>query len=310
MKVLVRALCCAAALVLAQAPTLAQIGWSVTDRNQDSSGLTQLVYRFDINSGDSELIQEFPSRTEQEGLFSTGGSNLFGYSEYDFNLTGTESQQPGVRFIPYGPNGIAGNVLGSGLIGGPNPAPGTQGNVVNPICTMAGARLGTEAGAGYNPTDGFVYVVNSNDNPADGVVGSWFSRFKPNCVSFERLGAGTATTPDNALYVDGTAVDSNGQIYMSDLRLQDRVYRFAPPATLINCNIFNLGVINRDSGLSWDFENNRLIALAENGVLYQVGLPGNPCTGGWTQLSTLSAGGVTPAGDFEGFDIPAFDPID
>lgn len=273
MKTLAKAFICAALLVSVPSLASAQVGYTVADFNGTAP---QRLYRFDVNVGVMEDLGTINTNTEQEGLFSIG-SLLFGYSENDPALASPDLQNPGTRILP--------------TIGTANPNPA--------ICSYPAAAFGTESGAAYNPTDGYVYVVNSNDNPADGVVGSRFFRFKPNCSGFEQLGAQTST------YVDGVAVSAGGTIYMSDFRLTDRVYTFSNGVLTPLPQTLGFA-INRDSGLAYDFENDRLIALSEEGVLYTI----NTTTGAGTLLATLTLNGGPAPNDLEGLDIPIVSPID
>ncbi|MGH9941642.1 MAG: DUF6923 family protein [Pyrinomonadaceae bacterium] len=283
MKTLVKALVCAVALISAPSLVSAQIGFTVADFN---GGAPQRLYRFDVNDGIMEDLGVIETNAEQEGLFSVG-SLLFGYSENDPALATDDERNPGTRILPF-PGANAPNLLGV--------AP----NINRRVCAAgAAAQFGTESGAGYNPVDGYVYVVNSNDNPNDGVVGSRFFRFKPGCTGFQQIG------PQSAVSVDGLAVDPNGTVYVSDFRISDRIYRLNTTTGALT-PIGSLGFpINRDSGLAWDFENNRLLGLAENGVIYVI----NTTTGVGTILSTLTLNGGAAPTDLEGFDIPQQDPI-
>ncbi len=295
MKNLVKALVCAAVLVSLPSIASAQFGYSVADFN---GGAPQRLFRFDVNDGIMEDLGTIQTNTEQEGLFSTG-SLLFGYSESDQALGTEEERNPGTRILPYPGANFAPNLTGSGL------------NTNLRVCSAgpgSGASrpanaFGTESGAAYNPVDGFVYVVNSNDrtDEGEGVIGSRFFRFKPGCVGFQQIGPQTST------YVDGVAVDPTGIVYVSDFRITDRVYRLnTVTGALTPLGPLNLGFnINRDSGLAWDFENNRLLGLAENGVIYQI----NTATGQGTQISVLTFNGAAAPTDLEGFDIPVADPI-
>lgn len=306
MKLLAKALVCAMALIAAPSLVSAQTGFTVVDYNGTQA---QRLFRFDVNSGEAEDLGQIRTQTEQEGLFSVG-SVLYGYSEYDPAL-GNDSpagftpdpdgrRDPSTRILPF-----LGATRAPILNQGDSTVSGNNGNENRRVCAFPElVRFGTESGAAFNPVDGYVYVVNSNDRTADGVVGSRFFRFKPNCLGFEQVGSQTSIS------VDGLAVDANGNIYASDLRNSDRLYR------LINnvltplpgdADGFGLGNTALDSGLAFDFENNRLILLAENGTLYDVDL----ATGNAINPRFVVFAGTTNRvpGDQEGFDIPQLDPI-
>lgn len=284
MNISAKKILCALAIAIAPSLATAQVGYSVADFNGTAP---QRLYRFDIGDGIMEDLGTIETNTEQEGLFSVG-SLLFGYSENDPALATAEQRTPGTRILPYaGANA-------------PNLNVGTGENGNRVVCTAGpSAAFGTEAGAAYNPVDGYVYVVNSNDNAADGVVGSRFSRFKPGCIGFQQIGAQTST------YTDGVAVSPTGVIYVSDARLTDRIYRLNPSNGALTA-VGSFGIpTNLDSGLAWDFENNRLLMLLETGLIYEV----NTTSGAATLIQTLTLNGGAAPRDLEGFDIPIADPI-
>lgn len=283
MKFSLKSIVCAALLAVAPTIASAQVGYSVADFNGTAP---QRLYRFDVNDGIMEDLGTIETNTEQEGLFSVG-SLLFGYSENDPALATEDQRTPGTRILPF-PGSNAPNLIGSGE------------NANRRVCSAGpAAAFGSEAGAAFNPVDGYVYVVNSNDNPADGVVGSRFFRFKPGCVGFQQVGAQTST------YIDGLAVSPGGTIYASDARLTDRVYTLSPSSGALS-PIGSFGIpTNLDSGLAWDFENNRLLMLLETGLIYQI----NITSGAATLITTLTLNGQAAPRDLEGFDIPLADPI-
>lgn len=298
MKKLMRMLVCATVLVTVPSLISAQIGYSVADFNGTQP---QRLFRFDVNDGIMQDLGTIETTTEQEGLFSVG-SLLFGYSESDQALGSEDERNPGTRILPYPGANFAPNLTG------------TAPNVNRRVCSAgpgSGAgrpanAFGTESGAGYNPVDGYVYVVNSNDrtDEAEGVIGSRFFRFKPGCIGFQQIG------PQSSIYVDGVAVDPSGTIYMSDARISDRIYTFNPGTGALTPLPSTLGFpTNLDSGLAWDFENNRLLLLLENGTIYLINTSQTSARGTATLLTTLTLNGGPAPTDLEGFDIPLQNPI-
>ncbi|MEJ7617469.1 MAG: hypothetical protein WKF30_11030, partial [Pyrinomonadaceae bacterium] len=267
MKTLAKILGCAAMLVSLSSFASAQLAYTVSDKNGASP---QELFRFDINVCAAENLGFINTATEQEGLFSSGAV-LFGYSENDAALGTAEEQNPGTRILPPVPNAPL----------GPNPN--------RAVCSFPGAAFGTESGAAYNPSDGYVYVVNSDDTIPAGQTRSRFSRFKPGCQDFSVIGT-------SQLYIDGLAINNQNQGFASDPRLTDRLYRFTPGPTLslVQTSATYGLATNEDSGLAWDFENDRLVLLLELGRVFFV----NPTTGAATLSCTLPI--ATIGNDLEG----------
>lgn len=292
MRSLVKALVSAAAFVSMSSLVSAQNGFSVSDTTP-----FQTLIRFSVTSGAATNLGPINTNTEQEGLFSTG-SLLFGYSENDPALATPDQRNPGTRILPTPAAAFAPNLVNQ---------PFPNGNLR--VCAADGAAFGTESGAAYNPVDGFVYVVNSDDTITFGNTRSRFFRFRPGCNGFQELGSGST------LYVDGVAVDGAGNIFMSSLRnaqgsgvTAGQVYLFDPGSGSLFALPQPVGIagINEDSGLAWDFSNDRLYGLGELGRVFQI----NPATGavvpGTIRTVTLP-GGAVPI-ELEGFDIPVADP--
>lgn len=272
MKTLLRALVCAA--VLASLPSIAsaQFGYTVSDRDNLAP---QELLRFDVNSCGVEQLGPINTNAEQEGLFSVG-SMLFGYSEFDPALPNLEERIPATRLLPPPEDQPL----------GPNPN--------RPVCTNPAGAFGTESAAAYNPTDGFIYVANSDDTLPAGQIRTRFFRAKPGGCAFQACGTSTQ-------YIDGLAINAQGQGFASDLRITDSAYRF----NTATCGLTLIGPLggafDEDSGLAWDFENDRLVLLAELGRIFFV----NTATGAATLQCT-----VIFDDDMEGLDIPVASPID
>lgn len=279
MKSAIKALVCAAVLVSMSLSAMAQLGYTVSDHDNASP---QELIRFDVGSCGVENLGTINTLAEQEGLFSVG-SILFGYSEYDPALADLEEAIPASRMLP--PPNTNGGPLG------PNPN--------RAICRNPAGAFGTESGAAYNPADGYVYVVNSDDTIPAGTIRSRFFKFKPGCQDFQEIGTGSL------IAIDGLAIDAQGNGYASDMRQTDRIYRFNPATGSLTAMANALGpAIDSDSGLGWDFENDRLFLLLEQGPLYVVNVTGAGAGSGTLQCTVMFDD------DMEGFDIPVTSPID
>ncbi|MDQ3130165.1 MAG: hypothetical protein M3Q99_05320, partial [Acidobacteriota bacterium] len=78
-----------------QSTVSAQIGYSISDNNRDSTNLQQQYYQFDLSTGQGTLISNLTLngqtiRREYEGLAGIG-STLFGVAEFDTELCNTGS---------------------------------------------------------------------------------------------------------------------------------------------------------------------------------------------------------------------------
>jgi hypothetical protein len=256
-------------LISAQSLGWAQMGYSVSDDNQH-------FYEIDLSTGTVTDRGPVGTSNELEGLASIGPL-VFGVGEYVPDDLRTPSE---LRLISR-PEGL--------LIG------------------LTGIQFGTEAGAAYNPTDGFIYSVASDDTLAEGEIRTRCYRINPSTGLATEVGAGTTT------YLDGLAIDNDGNAYASDLRLTDSIYRL----NLQDCTPTLVGPvgfsIDRDSGLAYDLDNGVLYALEEGkadaseaATVYRV----DPATGQATPVfDLLGPNGEILSGDFEGFDIPEVSPF-
>lgn len=249
MKELLRAFLCVIAIVGLQSATFAQIGYSITDNNRDATGLDQQYYAFDLSTGTGTLVAHLTSnglpggtqiRREYEGLAAIG-STLFGVAEYDQENCNTGSDPL---------TGLASDVRMFRVPGtyplanGVNNAIGPQ---VGETCFPSGF---TEAAAAYNPNDGWIYAIASDDTLPAGDIRSGLYRVSPttglatlvgnNASPTPPPGSSTArgviktatctgvNTPSNCSaggeenpYIDGLAILPDGRIYGTAARLND-----------------------------------------------------------------------------------------
>lgn len=300
MKNFIKVLVCIVAVVSLQAAAFAQTGYSITDRNRDVTGLEQLFYSFDINTGNATLIGGLGSTANEYEGFASLGSALYGVSEGDNNFPSD------VRI--FGPNRPQGLIVG-----------------VTGITTATG----NEVGSAYNFLDGFIYSISSNDAfPATGVRSTLF-RISPSTGVATLVGSITRTTAGGAIgdafpYLDGLAILPNGAAFASDCRFSD----LDADATTGNGGLYSLSLATgvatfrgafvgastiqcrqgqanqRDTGLA--NVGNQLYLLLEDGRIYQVSPGANNATQvtAVSFLSQINDAGTAIGGDFEAFDIP------
>lgn len=336
MKNIYRALICLIVIVSMQSIVWAQIGYSITDNNRDVSGLDQQYYQFDLTSGQGTLISPLilngqQIRREYEGLAGTGGV-MFGVSEFDTELCNTGSDpitglSSDVRI--FRANGAY------PLANGISSAVGPQ---IGETCFVAGF---TESAAAYNPLDGFIYAIASDDLLPASAPRSRIYRVSPTNGLATQIGdpAGITLTTgsggDANPYFDGLAILPDGRAFGTEARFTNNPVQSGDPLVADNGGLYRIFLtgpntgratftkyllptdVNRDTGLA----NNgfQLYLLLEDGrvwlttadagsaVVPAVFPSGNPA--GSNTLST--PGCLRPiafpgqfCGDFEGFDIP------
>lgn len=308
MRISLRVFLCAAALFSLSAIAFGQIAYSVSDNNRDATGLAQQYYSIDLATGIGTLIQTLDDgagnpviRREYEGLGSAG-SVLLGVSEFDTELCNTGSDPV---------TGLAADVRLFTATG--------VGRQIGETCI----DFGGEAGAAYNPADGWLYSIASDDElPASGIR-SRIYRISPTTGAATLVGSGVtlvASSPEGGEenpYLDGLAILPNGVAYASEARFGaspsgnlGSLYRIF----LTGPNAGKASFIKRllatpdaeDTGLA-SLDNGTLVLLLEDSqVLFGNADPNSgpfvaPSYGRFTTPGCL----VTPiCADFEGFDIP------
>lgn len=342
MKNIYKVFMCIVALVAMQSVVSAQIGYSITDNNRDTTGLQQQYYRFDLQSGQGTLISNLvlngqTIRREYEGLGSSG-SILLGVAEFDTELCNTGSDPI---------TGLASDVRIFRTDVGPYPQPNGVQNAIGPqigeTCFPAGF---TETAAAYNQVDGFLYAIVSDDLLPASAPRSRLFRVSPTTGLATAIGGGgtgditltTGSGGDQNPYLDGLAILPDGRAYASEARFSNNPTQSPDPNVGDNGGLYRIFLTGPNTGRATfvkyllPFDANRDTGLANNGnTLYLLledarifitdaapstvaAVPavfplGNPA--GSNVLST--PGCLRPisfpgdfCGDFEGFDIPNF----
>ncbi|MCY7374992.1 MAG: hypothetical protein LH472_03355 [Pyrinomonadaceae bacterium] len=334
MKNLFKMLLCIVALISMQSFASAQIAYSITDNNRDVSGLQQQYYQFDLSSGQGTFISNLTIggqtiRREYEGLASSG-SVTFGVAEFDTELCNTGSDpiiglSSDVRiFRPAGTYPLANGVASP------------IGPQIGETCFPAGF---TEAAAGYNQLDGFIYAIASDDLLPANAPRSRIFRVSPTTGLATQIGAAAGITltagsgGDENPYFDGLTVLPNGQAFGTEARFTNNPTQSTDPNVADNGGLYRIFLTGPNAGratfvkylLNTDANRDTGLANTQDGVLYllledarvwtttaesgtavtpAVFSAGNPA--GSNTLSTPGCLRTTPfCGDFEGFDIPA-----
>lgn len=334
MKLVSRLFLCIAVIISMQNLVLAQIAYSITDNNRDATGLQQQYYQFDLSTGQGTLLGELSVggqtiRREYEGLASSG-SVLFGIAEFDTELCNTGSDpitglSADVRIFRTGGTYPLANGIASPI--GPQ---------IGETCFPAGF---TEAAAGYNQVDGFIYAIASDDTLPSSAPRSRIFRVSPTTGLATQIGdpAGITLTTgsggDQNPYFDGLTVLPDGRAFGTEARFTNNPTQSSDPNVADNGGLYRIFLtgpnagratfvkyllptdVNRDTGLA-NTQSGVLYLLLEDGRVYTttaeaatavtpaVFSAGNPA--GSNTLSTPGCLRTTPfCGDFEGFDIPA-----
>jgi hypothetical protein len=298
---------CAVALITLVSATFGQLAYSISDNNRDATGLAQQFYEIDLATGQGRLIQTLDDgagsptiRREYEGLGSVG-SILLGVSEFDTELCNT----------------------------GSDPVTGLAADVRIFTATGAGPQIGEtciafggEAGAAYNPVDGYIYSVASDDELPSNGIRTRLYRISPTTGEATEVGTGVVLTKDSPggdenPYLDGLAILPNGVAYATEVRFGPtpsgnlgslyRIFLNGPNAGKAS---FIKNVLAspdaEDTGLA-NLPNGTLVMLLEDSQVFFGNADPNsgpfvaPSYGRFTTPGCL----VTPiCTDFEGFDIP------
>lgn len=338
MKSIRKIFLCIVALVSMQSFAMAQIGYSITDNNRDATGLQQQYYQFDLSTGQGTLISDLTLngqtiRREYEGLAGIG-STLYGVAEFDTELCNTGSDPI---------TGLAADLRvfrANGTYPLANGVTSPIGPQIGELCTPAGF---TEAAAGYNPIDGFIYGIAADDTLPASAPRSRIFRISPTTGLSTQIGdaAGITLTAgsggDQNPYFDGFTILPDGRAYGSEARFTNNPTQSTDPNVADNAGLYrifltgpNVGKatftkylltsdVNRDTGLANNgftiyllLEDARIYTTTADAGVTTPAVPavfsaGNPA--GSNFLST--PGCLRPiafpgqfCGDFEGFDIP------
>ena len=334
MKDLFKIILCIVAIVSMQSTVSAQIGYSITDNNRDTTNLQQQYYQFDLSTGQGTLISNLTLngqtiRREYEGLAGIG-STLFGVAEFDTELCNTGSDPI---------TGLAAD-LRLFRANGNYPLPNGLQNAIGPqigeLCFPAGF---TESAAAYNPIDGFIYGIAADDTLPVSAPRSRIFRISPTTGLATQIGdaAGITLTTgsggDQNTYFDGLAILPDGRAYGTEARFTNNATQSTDANVADNGGMYRIFLtgpnagratfvkylfptdVNRDTGAA-NLGNTIYVLLEDARVWTTTAEPGTPVT---PAVFTASGGTntlVTPGclrpitfpgqfcGDFEGFDIP------
>lgn len=311
MRISFRLFLCAVALISIQSTAFGQIAYSISDNNRDATGFPQQYYKIDLATGEGTLIKSFEDtkgaptlRREYEGL-GAAGSVLIGVSEFDTELCNTGSDPM---------TGLAADIRIF--------TPTGDGPQIGETCF----DFGTEAAGAYNPVDGWMYGIASDDELPDTAPRSRLFRISPTTGEATEIGTGVVLTKDSPAggeenpYLDGLAILPNGVAYASEARFgaspagnTGSLYRIF----LTGPNAGKVSFIKRllatpdaeDTGLA-NLENGTLVLLLEDSQIFFGDAdpnsgPFTPANWGGSNRFTTPGCYVTPiCADFEGLDIP------
>ncbi|MGD9590660.1 MAG: hypothetical protein AB7Q37_10860 [Pyrinomonadaceae bacterium] len=325
------------------AAAFGQTGYSITDNNRDVTSLDQQYYSFDLATGQGTLITNLvvngqQIRREYEG-FGSIGSTLFGMAEFDTENCGTGSDP--ITGLSADLRMFRTNTV-NGTTPPPYPLPNTVQSAIGPqigeLCAPAGF---TEAAGAYNPIDGFLYYIASDDTLPASAPRSRIFRVSPTTGLATQIGAAAGITltagsgGDENPYFDGLAILPDGRAFATEARFTNNPVQSGDPAVADNGGLYRVFLtgpnagratfvkylfnsdVNRDTGLA----NNGLVlyVLLEDGRVYTTdSSPGGAIftpvfpNGNPAGSNTLSTPGcLRPiqfpgqfCGDFEGFEIP------
>lgn len=338
MKSLLKTVLCLLVMVSVQSAAFGQIAYSITDNNRDVLLLDQQYYQFDLATGQGTLISTLTLngqqiRREYEGLGGTGNA-LYGMAEYD-----TEDCNTGSDPI----TGLAADVRlfrTNGAYPAPNGVPNAIGPQIGEMCIPSGF---TEGAGAYNPVDGNLYYIGSDDTLPNTAPRSRIYRVSPTTGLATQIGAGAAAAGiilttgsggDQNPYFDGLAILPDGRVFASEARFTNGPANPDPNAA-DNGGLYRVFISGPNAGRATfvkyllPTDANRDTGLANNGFLLYLlledarvwstdSLPTSPVTplvfplGNPAGSNTLSTPGCLRTtipgqpfcGDFEGFDIP------
>ncbi len=333
MKNFSKLLVCLVAIFALQIATFAQstTGYTIADNNTDDPPFNeQQLYSFDINTGVGTLVtglggQGAPEGTgglkrEYEGIASIG-SVLIGVSQ---PLAGTVCNNNNDPILGLNSDMRIFRVNGTyPLVNGVASAIGPQ---IGETC----ADFGEESSAAYNPVDGNIWAVFSDDLLPANAPRSRLYRISPTTGLATQVGPAAGMTEVNAAlpgddfpYMDGLAILPNGNAFGTDARFTNNpvqdpdnaagafdnggLYRVfltganAGRATWVKY-IFRSD-LNRDTGAA--NIGLRVYVLAEDGRVFNTLTDAtSPIAGPVTLNLPGCLGNGTFCGDLEGFDIP------
>lgn len=277
MKNIYRILVSVLTLAVFQTAAFGQTGYSITDNNRDVSGLDQQYYSFDLATGQGTLIAPLTLngqviRREYEGLAEVG-SVLMGVAEFDTENCNTGSDpitglSSDLRlFRPNGTYPLANGVAN---------AIGPQ---IGETCFVTGF---TEAAAGYNAVDGFIYAIASDDLLPNTAPRSRLYRVSPTTGLATQIGpaAGITLTTgsggDANPYFDGFTVLPDGRAYATEARFTNNPTQSTDPNVADNGGLYRVFLTGPNAGratfvkylLSFDANRDTGLANTSSGTIY------------------------------------------
>lgn len=273
-----------------QAITEGTFGFSISDGDGNA-------YAFDLETGEAvslgtiraqtisgpDLLPALEDDQEIEGLATVPIGDVDGDGDIETTLFGVSEANNGpglvVRDLQSPPERIVGV---------------TQG------------RIGTEAGAAYDPTTSTIFNVQSDDL-ADPIVTALYripaeppTDENGDVIDGPLVEELVGTT--EGIYVDGLAIDSEGNAFASDFRLTDSLYS-------VDLETGDLSLVG-SFGLDFDVEEDSGLDFAPDGTLYGITEDSNLYTidtetGAATfvnEIIDVATGELVPA-DIEGFAI-------
>lgn len=332
MKNFLMVLLCMVAIISLQMVASAQsvTGYSISDNNRDDPPFPeQQLFSFNILTGQGTLIAglggsgNYPNaglNREYEGLASIG-SVLYGVSQPLAGFTCNTGQDPltGLNSDLRTFRAAAGTVF---------PLPNGVQNVIGPQIGETCADFGEESSAAYNPVDGFIYGVFSDDLLPANAPRSRLYRISPTTGLATQIGPAAGITEvdptqpgDDFPYIDGLAILPNGNAYGSEARFTNNPVQSPDPAVPDNGGIYRIFLaganvgratfikylsasdLNRDTGAA--NSGNTIYVLIEDARLFNTTADPTSVVNGPLALTT--PGCILQAGvcrDLEGFDIP------
>lgn len=275
MKNVYKIFVCLLVIAAVQSASFGQIGYSITDNNRDVTLLDQQYYSFDLASGQGTLITNLvvngqQIRREYEGLAGIGGT-LYGMTEFDTELCNSGSDPI---------TGLSADVRIFRTQAATYPVANGVANAIGPqvgeMCIPAGF---TEGSAAYNPIDGFLYYIASDDLLPNTAPRSRLYRVSPSTGLATQIGpaAGITLTTgsggDQNTYIDGLAILPDGRAFGTEARFTNNATQSADPAVEDNGGLYRIFLTGPNVGRATFLKHllnadvNRDTGLANNGLI-------------------------------------------
>ncbi len=254
MKIMIKVLACFIVIASLQAATFAQIGYSITDNDQDVTNFAQQLYRINVANGETTYLGDLSIdrngdgvlndstapvtgerlQREYEGLASIGAV-LYGVPEYaglqgvgqNCNTGNDPISGLAVDLRTFRYNGPRQTVpTPANRLPAPVANPNTSVNsVVGPQIGETCIQFGTESALGYNAVDGYLYSIASDDLIPLPAIRSQLNRIDPTTglavATFNITNPGFVAGQPNGdfnPYLDGLTILPNGTAYGTEVR--------------------------------------------------------------------------------------------